>query len=115
MGTPDSARDLNNIISQLPKGTFVHIQNFGYTTVLGATYAALFPNGFDRMTMDGTVDAQKVYNTGGNDPVSVQDSEKALGAFFDSCAASTPCTSADVGADCDGCYFWASTPAGVKV
>jgi hypothetical protein len=90
---------------------------------MGATYAALFPNGFDRMTMDGSSDAAKVYDQGNNNPVTIQDGEKGLQAFFDSCAAAQPCTitDPDAGLDpssphfCTGCYFWAPTAAEVKV
>jgi len=123
MSSADHARDLNNIISQLPKGIFINIYNYGYATVLGATYAAMYPNSFDRMVMDGTVDTKKVWKSGDNDLVAVQDANKAVQAYFDSCAASTPCTLADatnsngnypVG-DCGGCYFWANTSAGVQV
>jgi hypothetical protein len=120
MGSADAARDLNNIVSKLPPGKILHIHNYGYTTVMGTIYAALFPNGFDRMTNDGTFDAAKVVKDGGNDPVAIKDAEKALQAFFDSCAAAQPCTIADPGAffnpdACTGCYFWAPTAAGVKV
>jgi hypothetical protein len=142
MGSPDKARDMNNILSKLPSGTFIHIHSkhltlweiilfqvltrptdFGYETVMGATYAAMFPNSFDRMTQDGSFDAVKVYDSGNNDPVSIQDGEKGLQAFFDSCAAATPCTitDPDAGLDpssanfCTGCYFHAPTAAGVKV
>jgi len=123
MSSADHARDMNNIISQLPKGTFTNIYNYGYATVLGATYAAMYPNSFDRMVMDGTVDAKKVWKSGDNDLVAVQDANKAVQAYFDSCAASTPCTLADVTnsngnypvGDCGGCYFWVSTSAGVQV
>lgn len=74
--------------------------------------------------MDGTVDAQKVWKSGDNDLVAIQDANKAVQAFFDSCAASTPCTLDDVNVtdpgsfpvgDCAGCYFWANTSAGVQV
>jgi hypothetical protein len=83
----------------------------------------MFPNGFDRMVMDGTVDAKKVWDSGDNDPVTVQDSNKAVQAYFDSCAASTPCTLSNLGTsdpnfpvgNCGGCYFWSSTANGVRV
>jgi hypothetical protein len=81
--------------------------------VVGLTYAALFPNSFDRMTNDGTIDANKAYKSGNNDSTSAN---KALQAFFDSCAASTPCPLANASipdpnqliavGNCYGCYIW---------
>lgn len=114
MGSVDNARDLNNIISQLPTGTFTNLYFYSYQTVLGATYAAMFPDNFDRMTLDGVVDAAKVYDRGDNDQVRIQDGEKAVQAFFDSCAASAPCTENQPLFTCSGCYFWAPTANGVK-
>lgn len=82
----------------------------------------MYLNGFDRMVMDGIVDTVKVWSTGGNEPVAVQDSKRALKVCFESCAAAPACKLSDVqGSDpnyplgtCGCCYFWAPTTAEVE-
>jgi hypothetical protein len=124
MSSADHAQDLHNIISQLPSGNLRIIHNYDYNTVLGLTYAAMYPDGFDRMINDGTFDAVKVWKSGDNDPVSVQDANKAVEAYFDSCAASQPCSIDGLATpdpnnfpigNCAGCYFWNSTASAIKV
>src|SRR5438034_3026557 len=115
MGTADNARDLNTILKQLPAGKKTMIF-YGYPTAIGITYAAMFPNEFDAMTLDGAVNAEELFASGLNTPDAVQDGEKALQAFFDSCSAAGHCAANVPFDDCPvGCYFWESTPEAIKV
>jgi hypothetical protein len=118
MGTADNARDLHKIVSLLPAGQKI-MTYYGPASAIGLTYAAMYPTGFDSMTFDGAVNVEELYATGLNSPSAVQDGDKALQMFFDSCAAAGPNT-------CDpttnflfcpsnGCYFWRPTGKEVKV
>ena len=60
---------------------------FSYGTFLGATYAALFPNRFRALVLDGALDAEDYLD----DPLKISNSqtaafERALGRFFQACA-----------------------------
>lgn len=115
MGTADNARDLNTIVKQLPPGK-ISMLFYGYPTAIGITHAAMFPNDFDSMTLDGAVNAQKLFASGLNTPDVVQDGEKALQVFFDSCAAAGPCAASVAFDDCQvGCYFWEPTADAIRV
>ena len=115
MGTADNARDLNTIVKQLPPGQKAMLF-YGYPTAIGITYAAMFPNGFDMMTLDGAVNAQKLFASGLNTPDAIRDAEKALQVFFDSCAAAGPCDANVPFDNCQvGCYFWESTADAIRV
>lgn len=113
IGTVDSARDLNQIIKLIGGKGLKGMYLYGYSTVLGATYAAMYPNSFDRMVLDGVVNTAKLYLAGDNGPSSIVDAKKAEQVYFDSCSAAGPCPSAGGEGTC--CWFWASTPAGVQV
>lgn len=117
MGTPDNVRDLNNIVTQLSvPSKSIAAYFYSYYTMIGVTYASMYPNGFDRMILDGQVNAELQYSIGDNGASSLQDAEKGLQIFFDSCAAAPKCNwPADPLYTCAGCYFGASTAAGVKV
>jgi hypothetical protein len=73
----------------------------------------MFPDAFDRMGLDGVVNAAKLYLSGDNGPSSITDTKKEDQVYFDSCSAAGPCPSS--GGEGTYCWFWASTPAGVKV
>ncbi|KAF5311126.1 hypothetical protein D9619_008075 [Psilocybe cf. subviscida] len=70
---------------------------FSYGTVLGLTFATLFPDKVERIAVDGVVDIedffQGLYLTG------FEDTNKALKSFFTGCADTGP----------DNCPFWAPT------
>lgn len=116
MGTADNARDLRTIVKQLPAGKKKSMLFYGYPTAIGLTYAAMFPNGFDFMILNGAVNADKLFESGLNSPDAVQDADKALRVFFDSCSAAGPCAANVPIQDCtQGCYFWEATPKAIKV
>ena len=61
-----------------------------YGTVIGATFASMFPDKIERMLLDGNEDVVNAYY-----PldwrVHVEDADEAVQWFFDKCAASTNC------------------------
>ncbi|KAK0445892.1 TAP-like protein-domain-containing protein [Armillaria borealis] len=70
---------------------------FSYGTVLGATFASMFPDKVERMILDGVLDMDGYYS--GDWRNEVLDTEKDMQSFFDGCVAAGP----------DACEFYAST------
>ncbi|KAF7791738.1 hypothetical protein EIP86_002762 [Pleurotus ostreatoroseus] len=54
---------------------------FSYGTVLGATFAAMFPDKVERLVIDGVEDSEDYY---------AMDTDKVLDMFFEECAAAGP-------------------------
>lgn len=54
-----------------------------YGTVLGATFAHLFPDRVERMVLDGVVEAEDYYSLGWRS--NLYDADKALDSFIQSC------------------------------
>ncbi|KAJ7864256.1 TAP-like protein-domain-containing protein [Mycena olivaceomarginata] len=100
MTTDNVARDML-LITQ--KFGFEKLQYYGlsYGTVLGATFATLFPDKVERILIDGVLDADAWFNT--NLTIEATDTDKVLQSFFDGCAAAGP----------DLCAFYEPTAAGV--
>ncbi|PBK86199.1 hypothetical protein ARMGADRAFT_1017465 [Armillaria gallica] len=75
------------------------LQYYGdsYGTVLGSTFAAMFPDKVERMVLDGVVDVNAYYS--GDWRNSIVDADKVMQSFFDGCVAAGP----------DACAFYAST------
>lgn len=118
MGTADNARDLHTIVSLLPAGQKI-MTYYGPSSAIGLTYAAMYPTGFDGMTFDGALNVEELFATGLNSPSTVQDGDKALQMFFDSCAAAGPntcdITTSFFNCPSNGCWFWRPTGKQVKV
>ncbi|KAJ7206707.1 Alpha/Beta hydrolase protein [Mycena rebaudengoi] len=89
--TDNVARDMLQITQ---KFGFEKLQYYGisYGSVLGATFAALFPNGIqdkvERILIDGVLDPDSWFSA--NWTIDVTDTDKALQTFFDGCAAAGP-------------------------
>jgi pimeloyl-ACP methyl ester carboxylesterase len=94
VGTVDSARDLDRIRAALgdPGLTFI---GHSYGTLLGATYAQLFPTRVRAMVLDGAIDP--ALNTDQYAADQVGSLGSALDAFFSWCAADTGCPWRPVG------------------
>jgi pimeloyl-ACP methyl ester carboxylesterase len=85
--TANTARDMDLLRSRLGERRLNYF-GFSYGTFLGATYATLFPRNYDRMVLDGPLDANQYIN----DPTQglleqTSGFERALGRFFQACAA----------------------------
>ncbi|KAL4885726.1 TAP-like protein-domain-containing protein [Aspergillus karnatakaensis] len=73
-----------------------------YGTVLGATFAALFPDRIERMVLDGVVGADKYYTGAGPEPVA--DADAIFDKFAQYCHA--------IGEDCP--FYASAGPAAIK-
>ncbi|KAJ7649384.1 Alpha/Beta hydrolase protein [Mycena polygramma] len=98
--TDNVARDMKLITE---KFGFEKLKYYGvsYGSVLGATFAAMFPDNVERLIIDGVVDADAWFNT--NLTIEATDADKALQSFFDGCAAAGP----------DLCAFYEPTAAAI--
>lgn len=61
---------------------------FSYGTILGATFAAMFPDNVGRLIIDGVADAPDYYKT--QWAISLRDTDAALKWFTDACAEAGP-------------------------
>jgi len=85
--TANSARDMDTVRRALREDRLNYL-GFSYGTVLGATYATLFPRGYNRMVLDGPVDVTRYFNAPEqNLREQTAGFERALGRFFQACAA----------------------------
>ncbi|KAJ6604116.1 Alpha/Beta hydrolase protein [Mycena vulgaris] len=94
--TDNVARDMLRITEAFG---FDKLQYWGvsYGSLLGATFATLFPDKVGRIAIDGIMDWEAWYS--GNLTGSMTDTDKTLQTFFDSCVAAGP----------DGCAFYSTT------
>lgn len=83
VNTPQTAADMNSILDAVGQNDMVY-WGFSYGTLLGQTYAALFPERSKRVIIDGVVNQNDWY-TGLDDFESLEDTEKVLDGFFDEC------------------------------
>jgi pimeloyl-ACP methyl ester carboxylesterase len=88
LGTRDAARDIDTVRAALGDETTSYL-GFGYGTVLGQTYARLFPERVRAMVLDGAV----ALGPSGPDLAHAQalGFERALGAFAQHCNAQPDC------------------------
>ncbi|KAJ7116269.1 TAP-like protein-domain-containing protein [Mycena crocata] len=87
MTSDNVARDMLRITQ---KFGFEKLQYYGisYGTVIGATFAALFPDKVERIIIDGVVDVESWIN--GMYITILEDTDKVLQTFFDGCVAAGP-------------------------
>ncbi|KDQ18796.1 hypothetical protein BOTBODRAFT_153690 [Botryobasidium botryosum FD-172 SS1] len=71
---------------------------FSYGSVLGATYAAMYPDNIERLVIDGVMDADEYYSA--RWITNLVDTDKTLTAFFTGCFSAGP----------SGCPFHAPSP-----
>lgn len=72
-----------------------------YGTVVGTTFASLFPDRVGRMVLDGVVDAEEYYNNDWRSNIDQMD--EAMGKFVTFCHDAGP----------KACAFWGPTPANI--
>lgn len=82
VNTPQTAADMNNILDAVGQENMIY-WGFSYGSLLGQTYATMFPNRSERIIIDGVVNQFYWYNDllEGD----FEDSEKVLGGFFTEC------------------------------
>lgn len=97
--TPNNARDLHTIVAATGAKKLAAFWGYQYATLIGETYASLYPHGYKHLILDGVIHGEKAYGFGDVKPSSIRDAEKTFGVFFDSCAKAGP----------KGCSFYAET------
>ncbi|KAH8826667.1 TAP-like protein-domain-containing protein [Flagelloscypha sp. PMI_526] len=99
--TENTARDMLYIIGKYGWKQLKYL-GYSYGTVLGMTFASLFPDRIERMIIDGVVDADDYYATTWQN--NLLDTDSTMQAFFDGCYS----------AGISGCPFWQSSPSLIK-
>lgn len=102
--TVHNAMDLHTIMKATGRKKVDAFWGYQYATLLGETYAALYPNEFKHLILDGVVDGEKQYDAGDFGPSTLLGAEKAVQAFFNTCS----------GAGAAGCPFYEPTPKQVE-
>ncbi|KAG7445507.1 alpha/beta-hydrolase [Guyanagaster necrorhizus] len=92
--TDNVARDMLGI-SEAAGQEKLQYWGFSYGTVLGATFAAMFPDKVERIVLDGVLDMDGYYS--GDWRNEILNIDKDMQSFFDGCAAAGP----------DRCAFYA--------
>ncbi|KAG2014274.1 hypothetical protein CC2G_011107 [Coprinopsis cinerea AmutBmut pab1-1] len=101
INTPNTARDMLRIAEKYGREKLQY-WGFSYGSVLGATFATMFPDKIERMIIDGVMDAEDYYATGWK--TNLEDASKVMEHFYTSCAAAGP----------DRCAFHAPDPSDIK-
>ncbi|QKX63676.1 uncharacterized protein TRUGW13939_10847 [Talaromyces rugulosus] len=104
--TPAVAHDLLTFIEseakvagQSPSDAKLWCYGISYGTVIGSTFASMFPNRVGRMILDGVLNAEQYYNNDWRDNVDQMD--EAMEKFSAFCHSAGP----------EKCSFWGPTPA----
>ncbi|THU86799.1 alpha/beta-hydrolase [Dendrothele bispora CBS 962.96] len=82
MNTDNTARDMLTI-TEAHGFSKLKYWGFSYGSILGSTFAAMFPDKVERLTIDGVADAEDYYETGWR--TSLRDTSKTLQVFFNTC------------------------------
>ncbi|TEB34815.1 hypothetical protein FA13DRAFT_1707039 [Coprinellus micaceus] len=115
--TENTATDMLSIVQAYGQEKLQYL-GFSYGTVLGATFAALYPDKIERMVLDGVVDSEDYYaskssQVGYMQPLTIKlaqwltallDTNKTLQLFFDNCAEAGPTE----------CAFYAADPSDIQ-
>ncbi|KAH9483248.1 Carboxylesterase A [Psilocybe cubensis] len=101
INTDQTARDMLRIVEAHGR-TKIQYWGFSYGSVLGATFAAMFPDRIERLLIDGVVDSEDYYATLWSK--NLLDTDKAVDTFFTGCAEAGP----------RGCPFWAPTAEDIR-
>jgi pimeloyl-ACP methyl ester carboxylesterase len=104
--TPAVAHDLltfteaqAQVAGQSPSDAKLWCYGISYGTVIGSTFASMFPDRVGRMILDGIVNAEQYYNNDWRDNVDQMD--EAMENFSSFCHSAGP----------EKCSFWGPTPA----
>lgn len=97
MNTEQTAYDMLSIINAYGREKLMY-WGISYGTVLGATFASLFPDKVERMILDGVVDADNYYATLWSN--NLLDTSKTMNLFYETCHT----------AGSSLCPFWAPSP-----
>ncbi|KAJ7513175.1 TAP-like protein-domain-containing protein [Mycena galericulata] len=101
INTDYTARDMLRIV-QAHGQDKIQYWGFSYGSVLGATFAAMFPNNVERLVIDGVVDSENYYASEWSN--GLIDTEKVWSSFINGCVAAGP----------HGCAFYSPTAAEIQ-
>jgi len=101
LNTDQTARDMLSIAEALGREKLQY-WGFSYGSVLGATFASMFPEKIERMIIDGVVDAENYYDTLWSN--NLLDTDKTLQTFFTGCYEAGPLE----------CPFYAPSPEAIR-
>ncbi|KAL1864612.1 hypothetical protein Daus18300_007629 [Diaporthe australafricana] len=87
IGTASHARDMLEILDQMGEDRLQY-WGFSYGTVLGGTFAAMYPDRVGRLVSDGNVDYEEWYNSVHVN--SVRDADSVMAAFYELCYKAGP-------------------------
>ncbi|KAK8022723.1 alpha/beta-hydrolase, partial [Apiospora rasikravindrae] len=106
--TPAVARDLLTFIDaeaegagQAPSDAKLWCYAGSYGTVIGSTFAAMFPDRVGRMVLDGLMDTEQYYDNDWRD--NVEQMDEAMAQFSSLCHSAGP----------ERCSVWGPTPANI--
>ncbi|KAJ5116934.1 hypothetical protein N7456_001282 [Penicillium angulare] len=106
--TPAVARDLltfteveAKVVGDSPSDAKLWAYGVSYGTVIGSTFASMFPERVGRMVLDGVLNAEQYYDNYWTDNVDQMD--EAMGTFSTFCHSAGP----------ENCSFWGPTPANI--
>ncbi|KAF8965907.1 TAP-like protein-domain-containing protein [Flammula alnicola] len=99
--TDNVARDMLHIVEAHGQTQFGY-WGVSYGTVLGATFASMFPDKVERLVIDGVLDMEGYYST--NWANQSLDTEKVLQEFFQGCFKAGP----------QACAFYDTSPAAIS-
>ncbi|KAH6905192.1 hypothetical protein BKA70DRAFT_1192430 [Coprinopsis sp. MPI-PUGE-AT-0042] len=87
INTPNTARDMLSIVEAYGQE---RLQYWGlsYGSILGATFATMFPDKVERLVIDGVADADSYYAAEWN--TDLLDADKSFDSFFTSCVEAGP-------------------------
>ncbi|OQE28303.1 hypothetical protein PENSTE_c003G00669 [Penicillium steckii] len=88
LNTPQTAADMNDILDALGQEDMIY-WGFSYGSLLGQTYAGLFPERSKRIIIDGVIDQFDWYG-GLFEAQSLVDTDMVLDGFFEECVKSGP-------------------------
>lgn len=89
VGTASHARDMLEVLDRIEGGDgMLRYWGFSYGTVLGGTFAAMYPDRVARLVSDGNVDYEEWYN--GLHVNSVRDADSVMDAFYRLCHQAGP-------------------------
>ncbi|KIM37584.1 hypothetical protein M413DRAFT_448385 [Hebeloma cylindrosporum] len=100
VSTDNVARDMLRIV-EAHGGTKLRYWGISYGSILGATFAAMFPEKVERLIIDGVFDMEGYYAADWSNEVI--DTDKVLKAFFVECHKAGP----------TACAFYASSPTAI--
>ncbi|KAL4951706.1 Alpha/Beta hydrolase protein [Aspergillus filifer] len=109
ISTPAVARDMLTFIKaeqrrrrRLDHEVKLNYYGLSYGTVLGTTFAHLFPDNVGRMVLDGVADAEDTYNGGWRH--NLYDADEAIHHFYQSCYDGGP----------QNCSFWGPSVGNIE-